>query len=77
MAELSRIPRHPTCTEVEKVLAEMRELGWLSRPGGHWEVAFCPEGCCHVSVSGTPKNCGNTARRLRREYRRCPGTGPA
>lgn len=74
MVDLVAIPRHKKCTEVEQQLELLRAAGWLAKyPGGHWAVAYCPHGCCHKSVAGTPPNCGNEAKRAARLLRRCPG----
>lgn len=74
MPELKRIPRHPKCADVEQQLKLLRKAGWLAKvPGGHWVVLYCPHGCCDQSVAGTPKNCGNEAKRVSRLLKRCPG----
>lgn len=74
MGDLQPIPRHQNCTEVEKQLKQLRKAGWLARyPGGHWAVVYCPHGCCKKSVAGSPKNCGNEAKRVRLLLSRCPG----
>jgi hypothetical protein len=67
------IPRHSSCTEVEKELQSMREAGWRAgaNAAGHGILVFCPCGKHKYSVAGTPKNCGNEAKRVRQAFRKC------
>ena len=64
-------PRHK-CSDVEKVLKQLEKLGWIIvYPSGHWGRIECPDGC-FLAVGGTPKNCGNLAKRVRRTAQKCP-----
>ena len=65
-----RRPRHK-CKEVEAVLKALELLGWtVVYPSGHWGRARCPEGCS-IIVPGTPRDCTNAARTVRRTARHC------
>lgn len=68
---MGQAPRH-SCKEVEKVLKTLRKAGWtVVYPSGHWGRVECPDGC-RVGVSGTPRDCTNTARTTLRTARKCP-----
>lgn len=40
--------------------------------GGHWGLLLCSNGCCQISVSGSPRNPERHARNLLLEARKCP-----
>ena len=65
--------RHPK-KEVEKALQRAEELGWkVITPAGHWGRLLCShENGCVFSISGSPKNEQNEAKRILRKVRRCP-----
>lgn len=64
-------PRH-NCNDVEKVLKRLEKMGWvIVYPSGHWGRAECPDGC-RFAVGGTPKSCGNLAKRVQRTAQKCP-----
>ena len=69
-------PRHQK-KEVEKVLEAGEATGWVvtaTASGHRWGVARCPMGC-QVAIYSTPKNPGNHAKRIAREFDRCPHLG--
>lgn len=69
--DLGKRPRHQ-CKEVEKVLDALERAGWtIVYPSGHWGRAECVGGCT-IGVPGTPKDCGNAAKRVGRKARQCP-----
>ncbi len=60
--------------DVEKAIQYAEGLGWTRdvRHSGHlWGYVHCGSGC-RVRLSGTPKNEGNEAKRIRRAADRCP-----
>lgn len=61
--------------EVRKVLKqimEMQDPSFELVEGGHWGTLICSNGCCRVSVDGTPKSAQRHAQRLLQEAKRCP-----
>ena len=65
--------RHPK-KEVEEALQIADSEEWIFRKAtGHaFGVIMCPYGCCRLSVSSTPKNAGNEAKRIGRTVKKCP-----
>jgi hypothetical protein len=66
--------RHPK-KEVADAVEKLRDGGWRVEPrSGHvWGRAYCPHGCCQISVNSSPQNAGNHAKKLARALERCPG----
>lgn len=50
----------------------LRGDGFELVAGGHWGLLRCSNGCCQISVSGTPRNAQRHAQDLLREARKCP-----
>lgn len=68
---MSSRPRH-SCSDVEKVLRRMERASWtIVYPSGHWGRAECGDGCW-IAISGTPRDCGNLAKRVLRTGQKCP-----
>lgn len=68
---MGKRPEH-NCKDVEKVLRALKKLGWtIVYPSGHWGRIECPAGC-QLAVGGTPRDCGNLAKRVRRYAQKCP-----
>lgn len=61
-------PKH----ELRPVLERLVREGWILRKEGHWGRLYCVCGCLRIQVSGTPKDPGRAARRIRKEARMCP-----
>ena len=67
-------PRHPD-KDIEAAVAYAEALGWTFRKQGHWGRLYCAQADrdgCQVGVNGTPRNCGDHARQIRRAIDRCP-----
>src|SRR4051812_22857231 len=65
---------HPE-KEVRKALREILERDSPSFElvqGGHWGLLICSNGCCQISVSGSPRNPQRHALELVREANKCP-----
>ncbi|WP_129776154.1 hypothetical protein [Peristeroidobacter soli] len=72
--------KHPK-KEVEQALQHAEQHGWRVEPGGShaWGRMYCPRNrlecrfgeLCIASVSSTPRDAGNHARRLRRVVDNC------
>ena len=68
---MGRRPRH-RCKDVEVDLKRLTKAGWtIVYPSGHWGRVQCGDGC-FVAVPGTPRDCGNAAKRVARTAQRCP-----
>lgn len=67
---MSSRPRHK-CSDVEKVLRRMERASWtVVYPSGHWGRVECGDGC-RRPVAGTPRDCGDLAKQLRRLGQGC------
>lgn len=77
---------HPN-TEIEQALQYAEKNGWRVESGrAHWGLMFCPANekdldcrCgayCITSISGTPRNPGNHARKLKRIVDNCVRNSP-
>lgn len=63
---------HPD-KEVRKALKEILYDGAFELvKGGHWGMLRCENGCCQMSVSGSPRNAQRHANDLLREAAKCP-----
>ncbi|PZR97856.1 MAG: hypothetical protein DLM70_18590 [Chloroflexi bacterium] len=72
--------RRHTSPEVEEAIRDAENLGWRVelRSGHAWGLLLCPlrsRGGCRMSVSSTPANAGNEARRIRSRVARCTHGG--
>lgn len=47
---------------------------WTIVKAGHWGSLRCNEGCCTISIAGTPRNARNHARDLVRQAHQHPRT---
>lgn len=70
-----------TKKQVEAALQRAEAAGFRVEVGrGHWGVIYCPGDqrghCPPLSVSGTPKNADNEAKRIDRAVARCPHKQP-
>jgi hypothetical protein len=65
---------HPD-KEIQRALKEILDRtspSFTLYAGGHWGILRCSNGCCQISVSGTPRVPARDARKLIREADRCP-----
>jgi hypothetical protein len=63
---------HPN-KDVRKALKRILESGSFQLVnGGHWGMLRCDQGCCQISVNGSPRNARHHARDLEREAAKCP-----
>lgn len=63
---------HPN-KEVRKGLKQILEGGSFDLlKGGHWGMLRCDNGCCQISVNGSPRNPQRHADELLREAAKCP-----
>lgn len=64
--------RGSVCPEVFAVLAGLDSDIWRLRKQGHKFYLYCGfADKCWIRVDGTPRNCGNDARRISRQIARC------
>ncbi|WP_203336706.1 hypothetical protein [Nocardioides limicola] len=62
---------HPD-KDVRKALKRILEGPFELVKGGHWGMLRCDNGCCQISVSGSPRNAPRHALELLREAAKCP-----
>ncbi|MFH2007648.1 MAG: hypothetical protein ABI333_13765 [bacterium] len=69
-------PRHPH-KDIESAIKDAEGRGWRvehSKRGHVWGTAYCQagQGGCIIRIASTPRNPTSAAKRLAREFEKCP-----